>query len=335
MHQIPPARQADVARAFHEVCGTSEVELTPLRAGLSAAVVCKAVVRDRPLLLRVDVARDALHDPHRHYACLAAAAEAGLAPPLRFADPEAGVAIMDFIAERPRGDYPGGAPAMTLALGRMTARLQAMPAFPHTGDFLDSLDGVIAAMRATGVLDEAAARDHFAAYHAIRDAYPRLPAAELVASHNDMNPNNVLYDGERLWLVDWETACANDPLMDPAVVANFFGLQGEAADALLTTVFGEADGTRRARFLMMRQVCNMFHATMMLFLVAAARGAGARPIADLSAPGLETIRRGLGTGAVQLGATDGQLLFAKGLLNAVRDAARSPAFDAAARRLAA
>jgi thiamine kinase-like enzyme len=42
-------------------------------------------------------------------------------------------------------------------------------------------------------------------YRAITIVHPRA-SAELVSSHNDLNPNNVLFEGERAWLIDWELA---------------------------------------------------------------------------------------------------------------------------------
>ncbi|HEY4032302.1 MAG TPA: aminoglycoside phosphotransferase family protein [Caulobacteraceae bacterium] len=331
---IPLDRREAVARAFEAVFGrASPDELTPLRGGLSTALVCRAVVGGRPCLLRVEAARDAFRDPARQYACMEIAAAAAVAPPLLFADPAEGVAIMGFIAERPRDTYPGGGAAMAVELGGLLARLQATPVFPPLVDYLDGVDAVIANMLATGVLDPAAARDHFAAYGEIRDAYPRLSSDELVSSHNDPNPSNILYDGDRLWLVDWESAFAGDPHVDSAMVANWFGLAGEGEAALLAKVFGELDDTRRARCWLMRQVCSVFHACMFLGLVAAARGPHARPISDLASPGLDAVRAGLRTGEVQLSTTDGQLLFAKAALSSVLQNARSPTFAAAVRQL--
>jgi thiamine kinase-like enzyme len=39
-----------------------------------------------------------------------------------------------------------------------------------------------------------------------------------VSSHNDSIPSNILFDGDRLWLIDWESAYRNDPLVDVAIV---------------------------------------------------------------------------------------------------------------------
>src|SRR5262249_9159598 len=44
---------------------------------------------------------------------------------------------------------------------------------------------------------------------------------DMVSSHNDLfKPDNILFDGQRVWLVDWEAAFRNDRYADLAVVAN-------------------------------------------------------------------------------------------------------------------
>ena len=60
--------------------------------------------------------------------------------------------------------------------------------------------------------------------YAVAEALRRLSAAYPwneggpVASHNDPNPRNIIFDGARLWLVDWETSFRNDPMVDLAIV---------------------------------------------------------------------------------------------------------------------
>jgi len=58
---------------------------------------------------------------------------------------------------------------------------------------------------------------HLEGFETIRAAYP-WDASALVSSHNDPNPRNILFDGQRLWLVDWELRFRNDPLTDIAIL---------------------------------------------------------------------------------------------------------------------
>ena len=43
----------------------------------------------------------------------------------------------------------------------------------------------------------------------------------MVSCHNDLKPDNILFDGERAWLVDWEAAFLNNRYTELSVVANF------------------------------------------------------------------------------------------------------------------
>lgn len=76
------------------------------------------------------------------------------------------------------------------------------------------------ALPAVALIDRAAA---------LLDADPRR-----VPSHNDMNPTNVLWDGTRAWLVDWDVSGLNHPYYDLAVLAMFLRLDDALALDLLT-----------------------------------------------------------------------------------------------------
>jgi thiamine kinase-like enzyme len=74
----------------------------------------------------------------------------------------------------------------------------------------------------------------------------------LVSSHNDSIPSNILFDGDRLWLIDWESAYRNDPLVDVAIVLDSFAILPELEDVLLRAWFGRApDDALRARLVFM------------------------------------------------------------------------------------
>ncbi|MEO6774390.1 MAG: phosphotransferase [Kofleriaceae bacterium] len=45
-----------------------------------------------------------------------------------------------------------------------------------------------------------------------------------VLSHNDANPTNLVFDGERVLLLDWDAAAINDPYYDAAAIAVFLKL---------------------------------------------------------------------------------------------------------------
>jgi thiamine kinase-like enzyme len=60
---------------------------------------------------------------------------------------------------------------------------------------------------------------------------------DIVFGHNDMLASNLLDDGERLWLVDWEYAGFNSPLFDIGGLASNSGASLEAAEHMLELYF--------------------------------------------------------------------------------------------------
>lgn len=93
------------------------------------------------------------------------------------------------------------------------------------------------APRLQGLLDTAARLE--------RDVGP----IDVVYGHNDLLPGNVLDDGNRLWIIDWDYAGFNSPLFDLANLASNNGLTPEQEDWMLTAYFGRpVDADLRHRF---------------------------------------------------------------------------------------
>ncbi|MDQ0997342.1 thiamine kinase-like enzyme [Phyllobacterium ifriqiyense] len=59
----------------------------------------------------------------------------------------------------------------------------------------------------------------------------------IIFSHNDLLPANILDDGERLWLIDFEYAGFSTAMFDLAGLASNAGLDGEESNALLEAYF--------------------------------------------------------------------------------------------------
>jgi len=250
-------------------------------------------VGGRSYLLRIETRRGPYRNPHQ-YECMRTAAAAGLAPALRHADADAGVAVMDFLRQRPLGEYAGGPLALAKDLGVIAARLQRTPAFPRLVDFPQVVERIFGFVRGSRLFADGLLDPHAAAFERLRTAY-RWDASTLVSSHNDPNPQNILFDGERLWLVDWETAYRNDPLTDVAILVENFAQTPELERALVEAWLGEEpDRALRARLALMRQLTRLYYAGLLLSL--AAGRARAAPEADLNAPTPAEFRAALARG---------------------------------------
>ncbi len=306
---IPEAKQPAVMRALSEAFGVTDVdEMHPLTGGLGPSLVFRIVVRGTPYLLRVIVRREVIYDPTREFACMQLASDAGIAPRIWYANEEDLVLITDFVAPQP---FPNDVALLVAATVR---RLHSLPGFPppKTGSYLDTMDGLARRFQAANILSGGATEEMLGGYAEVRRVYPR-DDKELVASHNDLKPQNMVFDGSRVWLVDWEAAFLNDPYVDLAIAANFFVKDDGQEEDYLGTYFGEPAGDdRRARFYLMRQQMHVFYVA---FLMLFAAGSG-RPIdPDLTAPGFREFHERLISGEVALVTPEERVEYAKVHLN--------------------
>ena len=133
------------------------------------------------------------------------------------------------------------------------------------------MDGFLQRFRAANILGKGESEEFFARYAQVAAVYPHHDP-DMVSSHNDLfKPDNILFDGERVWLVDWEAAFWNDRYADPAVVANLVVTNDAKEKVYLQEYFGEPpDAYQLARFFLMQQVTHMFYA--MAFLMMGSSG---------------------------------------------------------------
>lgn len=309
-----PAEMPAVAKALRAAFGTPVLEgWTPLSGGLSGADVWRIRVGGIAYLLKVEAAeRDELRDPHRSYACMRLAAEACLAPRVRYADAEDGVAILDHIAA---ADHLGTRAELVVELAQAVRVLHGVEGFPPLVDYLDGL-GVLVG-QARGAVPSGA----FAPWERLYAACKAL-TPQPVSSHNDLNPRNILWDGRRVWLIDWEAAFRADRYVDLAAIANTYAPDPASEALLLRTYFNrEATDAERARLWLFRQVSHVFHAA--IFLAGQARAE------SLDGPELDAIHQGLILGEPLLDTPKGRQAYGLARLRTATANIGSPAFEAA------
>ncbi len=128
---IPQEKSAAVIRGLREAFGVTAFEdIRRLTGGHTSSLVFRIVVRGSPFLLKIIMRTD---DPTRHFTCMKAAAEAGLAPHVWYTSIEDRIAITDFVEAAPF--------AVTDALARIPAALRtlhALPPFPGVPNHINT-----------------------------------------------------------------------------------------------------------------------------------------------------------------------------------------------------
>lgn len=326
MDLIPEARREAVAEAFKATFDKrAPSALSPISGGASGALICSFEVGDRPYVLRIEPERVALPDRTRGFRSMAAAAAAGAAPRVHHADPATGVAIMDFVATRPLSTYPGGATALAGALGALIATVRSAPLFPGQGDYPGAIASLLEDVSRSPLLAPGDLAPHADGLAMIRSLLT-WDFAALVSSHNDPNPRNMLFDGERLWLVDWELASANDPLVDLAILSTDLAEGPDLEDALLTSALGTAPDARlRARLHVIRLLSRLFYGCVVFDSFGDRRQPF--PPATGSAHTPATFRAAIAEGRLASGAPETAYAFARMSLAAFLDGVRAPGFQ--------
>lgn len=270
---IPDERIEPVTRALREAFGaTAPDDISALTGGHTSSLVFRVVVRGTPYVLKIITRSE---DPTRHYASMRAAAEAGVAPHVWYTNIDDRICITDFVTAVPLQMFVARVmfPALLRRLHALTPFDRAP--FNTTCTFLlakgPMLDGFLQRCRTGDILPAADIEECFARYAEIAAVYP-YDDAEMVASHNDvLKPDNFLFDGRRVWLVDWEAAFLNDRYADLAVAANLVVSSEEEEAAYLREYFGrEAHPYERARFHLMQQLSHVFYTMAFLFMSSAA-----------------------------------------------------------------
>ena len=298
---IPHEKSAAVFRALRETFGATAIEdIRRMTKGLSSDLVFRIVAQGSPYLLRIMTRIDERMDPGRIFACMSAAAEAGLAPRVRYSNAEDGISITDFVEAVP---FP--ATQALVQLPGTLQRLHALPPFPKAFNYVTAHNGFIWRFRKAGLLPKGEIEEIFTRYEQVCAAYPRLDS-DMVSCHSDLKPENILFDGQRVWLVDWQAAFVNDRYFDLAVAANFVVTNNADEWTYLEQYFGRPpDEYQRARFFLMRQVVHMFAAAVFLLL-----GSAGKPISQTeNLVSFKDFHRRIWAGEVNLADNDLKILY--------------------------
>ncbi|MCB8879472.1 phosphotransferase [Acidisoma cellulosilytica] len=317
-----PQVQERLRAALIAAFGSAQADaIEPLQGGASTAFPFRVDRGDQRFVVRVEGERSPLRNPHQ-YESMTRAAQEGLAPRLYYTNETLGVAVMDFIDAKPLNTYPGGSAGFAQGIGGLIARLQAVPAFPHFVDYTDMVGRLWTYLCSTGlfapgILDRTSAR-----LARVSEAY-RAGFEWGVASHNDLLPHNLLFDGSRLWLIDWESAYLNDPHIDIAIALDNFAPDPACAELLKQAASAHwperIDPTRLA---LARALVRLYYAGVLLSAAFAALG----PLEDrnLSAPSAEAFERAVRLGGMRLDAPETKHLLGKVFLASFMTGAAPP-----------
>jgi aminoglycoside phosphotransferase (APT) family kinase protein len=324
---IPPVRLSAVEKALQQVFQSSDItDISLLTGGLSASPVYKITINSQHYVLKLDPSGRPPGNHMSQSSCMEIAAKAGIAPPLYYLNTEDALTITGFIENKPlRAVFPSPEILMD-KLANTIRSIHELPLFAKGNSLLDTVDTLISQVKEFPFPTDIIFEDILAYYDTIKSHYP-WHDTDTVSSHNDLNPNNIICDGEKIWIVDWDAAYRNDRYVDLAITANFFVHSEMQEKQFLEAYFGSTlNDYKRARFFIMRQICRLVYAILMFRLAGIANPLPVIDEHELSTASLKTIGEQLGSGKLSLSSGKGQLLYGKAMLNEALNNVRSPRF---------
>ena len=209
--------------------------ITRIAAGLSGAGVYRVEAAGGSYVLKVSDAAEPADAWRRRLAIQRRAAEAGLTPRVVHADEARRAVLTAFVADRSFAMLyrdPRTHEAALSLLGRTLRRVHDLPLPPDAApqDLRTFLGGIWAGLSAGGATVPAFARE--AIQRMLAEEPPPDDRAP-VLGHNDVNPTNLVYDGESLLLLDWQTAGPAHPFFDLAAISVFLRMDEATCQKLL------------------------------------------------------------------------------------------------------
>lgn len=234
----------------------SVANVTPIHMGLSGAGVYAVSAANGEFILRVQSAKADDLAWTQQLVVLRRAAEKGIAPAIVHVDETARAVVSRKVVGVPLPAALSDPSQRGPAISSIVSQLRVLHTIDPEG--VQERDPV----GYTRTLWEAQrTRPGYPAWvETVGELLDRIAAvlardARRVVSHNDVNPGNVLWDGSRAWLVDWEAAGLSHPYYDLAALVTFLNLDTTSADGLLSAQeHAVLDDEARATFNALRQI---------------------------------------------------------------------------------
>jgi thiamine kinase-like enzyme len=210
-------------------------------------------------------------DRDREYRNSVTAAAAGAGAPVAEYRPEHNLLVVGYIEGRTFGPADVARPANIPRIAAACRRLHSGARFGNDFDMFDIQRGYLSVARSRGfkipagyddLLPQFTAVEKALAIRAGRSAYEGPAFEGTVPCNNDLLPANLIDDGERIWLIDYELSGNNDACFELGNIAAEAQLSPEALEHLVTAYYGRPRRSKIARAWLLGGLVGMYGWTL-------------------------------------------------------------------------
>lgn len=281
MDVLEVGQKEKVQRALMKAFGVREPStISPLMGGFSQKLY-KLSIKNKDYVLRLSNAIAV--NLKREIKCMTIASKIGIAPRVYYANPKDGVLVMEYIENVKLTDQDRSDPAMYIKLAKLLKTLHYSSHFPKYRTIFEHIRGVI---KKTGFTPSGLSKIVMNNLEPIEKLFNS--DSMMASCHNDLNPNNILFDGHKFWLIDWESASIGDPYFDLATISNFFILHPKLEELYLKTYFnGKPNKRQLAHYTIMKQVSLSYYG---IALTSIAKTRNLPPLSESEIQDLPTLQ---------------------------------------------
>jgi thiamine kinase-like enzyme len=236
-HIVPEGKMSQFQLALIQTTGSDQVDqVTELLGGLSTSHLYRISTAGKEYVLRLLDDKSDRSEVENHFSMHRLAAEAGIAPEICYESANDGILLMKFIENRPLTLEDRMNPSTYMSLAKLVRKVHELPAFSKSEDIFERIYKSAESLKESipntveGVISK---------LDVIRNILKTMGQNEKTSCHYDLNVNNILFDGQRFWLIDWELSALGDPAFDLATISNFYINHPEIENLYLSTYFGQ------------------------------------------------------------------------------------------------
>lgn len=193
------------------------------------------------------------------------ASQEGYGPHLYFVDPSQTYLIMEYVKSQPISLEKRQSDELYRALGNLLRKIHNGPSFSHELNFFDDIQDEVQGLHAKN--------DGSIPLTKIESIITRIrqavtPYLTSVPSHGDLNPNNLLFEGNDFKAIDYEGVTQTDPYVDLATVAIYYCFDDPLHEnILLSTYLGRQPSSKEeAKLYLAKQAIWIRYAAVLLYL---------------------------------------------------------------------
>lgn len=256
--------QEDFAEIFPN---EDELLIESVGGGLSGAKIYKVVVGEskKEYLVRYSSGIFGPKEIFHEFAIQKEMGSTGVSPKVHYSNPERGIVAMEYIDNQlANGRDPNilnNIPGSMKSLMKLIRDVHRCEVLNNQLTDRIALDYVKRSAQElpSGFLDE---KDAAILKRIVNTPWPK---GKKILTHNDFRSSNLLYDGQRFWLIDWELGGLGHPFYDLAYFSNYQTLLPKEGEELLSLYLEREPSSEELKvFSDLRRIAFGFSATLAL-----------------------------------------------------------------------